>query len=73
VLRQALTAGCSRLVIDLRNLAFIDSTGLVLLTRWDLGAERDGYDMALIPGREPIHRLFRLTGLDRQFTFEEPG
>jgi len=70
---DALAAGCRRLIVDLRNLAFMDSTGLVLLTRWDIGARRDGYDMTLIQGREPIHRLFEVTGLDRQFTFEEPG
>jgi anti-sigma B factor antagonist len=72
-LEQALRAGCHRIVVDLRNLVFMDSTGLVLLARWDLGARLDGCNLALIPGREPIQRLFSITGLDRQFTFEEPG
>ena len=72
-LRQALSAGCHRIVIDLRDLEFMDSTGLTLLVRWDLGAHNDGYDLALIKGSEPIHRLLTLTGLDRHFTFVEPG
>ena len=72
-LEDALSAGCRRLVVDLRNLAFMDSSGLVLLTRWDLGARRDGYDLALIRGGEPIDRLFKLAGLDDQFAFDEPG
>jgi hypothetical protein len=27
----------------------------------------------VIAGRASIQRLFTITGLDRQFTFEEPG
>ena len=72
-LREALDAGCRRLVIDLRDLTFMDSTGITLLVRWDLGARNDGYDLALIRGNERIHRLLTLTGLDRHFTFEQPG
>ena len=41
----------------------MDSTGLTLLTRWSLGAERDGYAFALIAGSERIQRLFELTRL----------
>jgi anti-sigma B factor antagonist len=72
-LRDALTAGCHRIVIDLRELDFMDSTGITLLVRWDLGARNDGYNLALIPGGDHIQRLLALTGLDRHFTFEEPG
>ena len=72
-LKEALTAGCRRIVIDLRELDFMDSTGLTLLVRWDLGAGNDGYEMALIKGSEHIQRLLVLTGLDRHFTFVEPG
>jgi anti-anti-sigma factor len=72
-LQDALDAGCRRIVVDLRELAFMDSTGLVVLARWDLGSRMDGYDLAVIPGRAPIQRLFTITGLDRQFTFDEAG
>jgi anti-sigma B factor antagonist len=72
-LADALDAGCKRILVDLRELAFMDSTGLVVLARWDLGARLDGYDLALIPGPAQIQRLFTISGLDRQFTFEEPG
>jgi anti-sigma B factor antagonist len=72
-LEEATSAGCDRIVVDLRDLAFMDSTGLVVLARWDLGGRADGYDLALIPGPDSIQRLFKITGLDRQFTFEEPG
>jgi anti-anti-sigma factor len=72
-LEDALGSGCSRIVVDLRELSFMDSTGLVVLARWELGSRMDGYDLAVIPGRAPIQRLFTITGLDTQFTFEEPG
>jgi anti-sigma B factor antagonist len=70
-LREALDGGGTRLVVDLRGLEFMDSTGLTLLTRWTRGAERDGYDMALVRGDERIHRLFEITGMVRFFTFVE--
>jgi anti-anti-sigma factor len=71
-LHEALGGG-RRLVVDLRELSFMDSSGLVVLARWELGSRMDGYNLAVIPGREPIQRLFTITGLDTQFTFEEPG
>ena len=61
--------GARRLVVDLRGLEFMDSTGLTLLTRWALGAERDGFAFALVAGNERIQRLFELTGLAAHFTF----
>jgi anti-sigma B factor antagonist len=68
-LKDAHGAGHRLLVVDLRGLEFIDSTGLTLLTRWSLGAERDGYDLALVAGTERIQRLFELTRLITHFQF----
>ena len=58
-----------RLIVDLRGLEFMDSTGLTLLTRWSLAAERDGFSLALIPGNERIQRLFEITRLVTHFHF----
>jgi anti-anti-sigma factor len=69
-MEQAHADGARRLVVDLRGLDFMDSTGLTLLTRWSLGAEQDGYAFALIAGSERIQRLFELTGLLDRFTFD---
>jgi anti-sigma B factor antagonist len=68
-LRAALTDGARRLVIDLRELEFMDSTGLTLLARWSLGAQRDGYELELVQGDERIRRLFELTGMVSHFRF----
>ena len=68
-LREALDGGGRQLVVDLRALDFMDSTGLTLLVRWSRGAEQDGYELALVRGEPRVHRLFELTGLDSRFTF----
>lgn len=67
--REAHDAGYRRLIVDLRGLDFMDSTGLTLLTRWTLGAQPDGYEFMVIPGRARVRRLFELTGLTPHFTF----
>jgi anti-sigma B factor antagonist len=68
-MHKARAAGHQLLVIDLRELEFMDSTGLTLLTRWSLGSERDGYDLALVAGSDRIQRLFELTRLITHFKF----
>jgi anti-sigma B factor antagonist len=71
-LRAARTAGAGRLVVDLRGLTFMDSTGLTLLTRWSLGTERDDYEFALVAGDPRIQRLFEITGMTPHFAFVDP-
>ncbi len=56
-------------MLDLRGLTFMDSTGLSLLTRWNLEARRDGFNFALVAGSERVQRLFELTALSEYFTF----
>jgi anti-sigma B factor antagonist len=69
-LRRARDAGGPRrLVVDLRELEFMDSTGLTLLARWSRGADQDGYDLALIRGEDRVHRLFEITGMAAYFAF----
>lgn len=62
--------GARSIVLDLRDLAFMDSTGLSAL----LGCRRICRErrcaFALIPGPPHIQRVFQMTGLDGQFAFE---
>lgn len=52
------------IVIDLRSLTFIDSSGLqALLTGHELCRAR-GHELRIIPGPENVQRLFELTGMD---------
>jgi len=70
-LRDAVESGARRVVIDLRALEFMDSTGLTLLMRWQRESRRDGFELALVRGDERIHRLFELTAMAPLFTFVE--
>jgi anti-anti-sigma factor len=64
--------GCASLVLDLRGLTFMDSTGLRLVIRWDSAARSDGFAFAIVPGEEVVQRVFKLTGMDQHLTVGDP-
>jgi anti-sigma B factor antagonist len=68
-LRQARNAGFERLVLDLRGLTFMDSTGLHLVTRWTNEASRDGFKFEIEPGPPSIQRVFKLAQMDHGLPF----
>ena len=51
------------LVIDLRGLRFIDSTGLSLLINADIRARKAGRRVSIVPGDGAPSRLLGTTGL----------
>jgi anti-sigma B factor antagonist len=51
------------LVLDLRGLDFMDSTGLHILVKAQRKAEESGRRLALVRGREQVQRLLHLTGM----------
>jgi anti-sigma B factor antagonist len=63
---------CADLVLDLRGLTFMDSTGLRLVIRWDTAAREGGFRFAIVPGDEVVQRVFRLTGMDEHLAVAEP-
>jgi anti-anti-sigma factor len=79
-LRAALDAikSTERLVLDLRGLSFIDSTGLQLLAALNQRAQCDGLQLTLMAPAAPVDRAIQLCGLDQQLPFvaavdAEPG
>jgi anti-anti-sigma factor len=64
--------GCGDLVLDLRKLTFMDSTGLRLVIRWHTAAQEEGFRFAVVPGPEVVQRVFRLTGMDAHLPTAEP-
>jgi anti-sigma B factor antagonist len=62
----------ARLVLDLRHLTFMDSTGLRLVIRWDTMARERGFEFAIVPGPDVIQRVIRLTGMDGHLTVADP-
>ena len=61
-----------RLVLDLRGLSFIDSTGLRLLVALHQRCQRDGLDLLLISPEAPADRAIQLSGLDQALPFASP-
>lgn len=70
-LRALRDAGCDRVVLDLRGLSFMDSNGIRLAVAWDAAARGDGFAFAIVPGIEPVQRVFRLTGLEGRMPVAE--
>ncbi len=59
--------GHSRLLIDLTDVGFMDSSGLgVLVTGLKRARERDG-TLALVCPEGSVHKVLTITGLDRVF------
>jgi anti-sigma B factor antagonist len=56
------------IVLDLRDLTFIDSSGLKAIVKADARARDGQRAFALVRGSEDIDRVFRTTGLDRYLT-----
>jgi anti-sigma B factor antagonist len=58
-------AGTSSLVVDMRRVSFLDSSGLRILLKQEMRSRRDGFDFALILPRGPALRALQLAGLHR--------
>lgn len=57
------------LVIDLRQVTFLDSTGLRLIVAADSRARRSGRRMSVVHGPESVRRVFRITLLEWRLDF----
>lgn len=57
------------LVLDLSGLEFMDSTGLRLVVLADARSKEQGRRLALIPGAEPVHRVFEITRMAERLDF----
>lgn len=61
------------LVLDLRELEFMDSTGLRLIVRAEEAARADGTRLVIVRGPEPVQRVFEIVGLDSRLEIaDEP-
>jgi anti-sigma B factor antagonist len=62
-------AKAARVVLDLRELEFIDSSGLSLVVSEQQRAREDGFSFAVaVGGAHAVKRLFELTGLQGALT-----
>jgi anti-sigma B factor antagonist len=62
------------LVVDLRDLAFMDSTGLKLVLEAELRSRAGGWGFAVVRGDGMVRRLLRVTRLEDRFpVVDDPG
>jgi anti-anti-sigma factor len=62
------------LVLDLRGLEFMDSSGLRLVVLADMRAREAGRRFALVKGVDTVHRVFEITRMSERLDFiEDPA
>ncbi len=59
------------IIIDLRGLTFMDSTGLRALVQTDQRARSEGFELKIVRGVATIDRLFAVSGLDEHLPLVE--
>jgi anti-anti-sigma factor len=70
LLREALEDPVRCLVVDLRKVSFIDSTGLALLLRSEAAARQDGFELQILRSGAPaVLNALEASGLERVLPF----
>ena len=72
-LRHLRRAGFRAVVLDLRGLTFMDSTGLHLAMRWAKEAAQDGFEFEIEPGPRAVMRIFELAEMTHGLPFRTTG
>jgi anti-anti-sigma factor len=70
-LARAWEMGCTRMVIDLSELEFLDAVCLKALLRVREHTLESGHDLLLMRGPPNVQRMFELTGTTDLFTFHD--
>jgi anti-sigma B factor antagonist len=70
-IRELRRSGFDRVVIDLRDVEFMDSSGLRVLLSLRNDAKRDGHDLVLVPPPRAVERLFELTATRGLFDWRD--
>lgn len=67
-LARALDSPAQVVIIDLRALEFIDSTGISILIKAHQRTEAEGRRFVVVKGPSQVQRLLGLTGLEERLT-----
>lgn len=72
-LERALSPEAATLIVDLRGVSFLDSTGLALLVRHDRMAATAGGRMIVVKGPAQVQSVFEITRVSELLTMvDEP-
>jgi anti-anti-sigma factor len=73
-LRKLLETGSEPLVIDLRELEFMDSTGLSIIVKAHQRLSETGRRLSIVRGSQQVQRLLDLTGVSERLQLvDTPG
>ena len=61
------------IVIDLRRVEFLDSTGLRVILSADARSRSDGFKLKIINGPEQVRQVLALTGMDKHLPLIDAG
>ena len=56
-------------MLDLRDVCFLDSTGLRLLLSWQAACAADGARFSVIPGPPVVERVLEIAGVAAHLTY----
>ena len=65
-------AGFAHIMLDLRELTFMDSSGVRLIFREDRRAHSAGHRFSLIAGSPEVQRVLSVCGLEERLDFGDP-
>lgn len=66
------SSGVRAVVLDLRELGFMDSTGVRLLLQLDAESRADGFAFSIIDSDGPVRRVLTLTGVADRLRYAKP-
>ena len=69
--RELRASGFEHILVDLRRLTFLDSSGLRVLLTLRNDAVREGHTLKLVPGPRSVQRVFEITGTRGLFDWRD--
>jgi anti-anti-sigma factor len=72
-LAELWSVGFTHLVLDMREVVFLDSTGVRLLVSWHAHGSADGVVFGVIPGPPPVQRVLEIAGVADHLTYWSPN
>ncbi len=70
-IRRRMSPATKQVIVDLRSVGMLDSTGLRVLITLRNHAKRNDHRLALVPGPPPVQRVFQLTATRGLFDWIE--
>jgi anti-anti-sigma factor len=70
---ELVDTGFTRVILDLRGVTFLDSTGVHVVVDADAGARANGWALVIVEAPHRVQRTFELAGLSDRLPFVGTG